>query len=75
MFNYVILYKLKNKHLLTYLLMYENKIDIAMITEVKPKYSVTAIATQQLKVEGYDLFTDIEEDDALGLNKKNLCLG
>ena len=47
--------------------MHDNKTDIALITEVKPKFSQEATTAQQLSIDGYDLFTNIEEDITRGI--------
>ncbi len=39
-----------------------HKIDIAMITEVKPKYRRIEISLNELNIQGYDLFLNIETD-------------
>ena len=36
--------------------------DTVMVTEVRPKYSRTEVCSQQFKLDGFELFTNVDED-------------
>ena len=45
------------------LLTSDNKTDIIIVTEIKPKYSLESITTQQLKLEGYVTYSNLEHQE------------
>jgi len=45
------------------LIVKDMKPDIVMITEVKPKYSLCEVSSQQFKLDGFDLFSNVEDKD------------
>jgi len=47
---------LTNKMIELQLLACDNKADIIIVTEIKPKYSLEPTTTQQLKLDGYVIF-------------------
>ena len=47
--------------------MHENETDIALITEIKPKFTQDPTTAQQLCIDGYDLFTNIEKVAVRGI--------
>ena len=44
------------------LLVNNEKIDVLLVTEVKPKYSLENVTKQQFEIEGYELFPNVEAD-------------
>ena len=54
---------LTNKMRELQILAIERKADIIMITEVRPKHTKEILSKQQFMLEGYDLYTNIEEEE------------
>ena len=63
-----VLYKnsdiLTNKLNQLHLLAIEHHLDILMITEMKPKHSFEPITTQHIKLEGFDIYSNIEDKES-----------
>ena len=54
---------LTNKMRELQLLVNERNADIIMITEVSPKYTKETLCKQQFSLDGYELYTNIEEEE------------
>jgi len=55
---------LTNKMIELQLLACDNKADIIIVTEIKPKYSLEPTTTQQLKLDGYVIYSNLEHQEA-----------
>ena len=45
------------------LLAADNKADIIMVTEIKPKYSLEPTTTHQLNLEGYVTYSNLQHQE------------
>ena len=55
---------LTNKLNELHLLAVEHHLDIIMITEVKAKYSFEPITPQHIKLEGFDIYSNFEDNES-----------
>ena len=55
---------LTNKMIELQLLACDNKADIIIVTEIKPEYSLEPTTTQQLKLDGYVIYSNLEHQEA-----------
>ena len=53
---------LSNKLNKLHLLAVEHHLDILMITEVKPKHNFEPITPQHIKLEGFDIYSNFEDN-------------